>query len=76
VRVKGAWADPKIWPDLEAIVNQNFKEETKQLEEKAKQAVADKLGVTAEEGQSLEDAAKQKLEDEAAKQLLKLFGGN
>ncbi|MFY0596499.1 MAG: AsmA family protein [Cognatishimia sp.] len=76
VRVKGAWADPKIWPDLEAVVKQNFKEETKQLEEKAKQAVADKLGVTTEEGQSLEDAAKQKLEDEAAKQLLKLFGGN
>lgn len=76
VRVKGPWADPKIWPDLEAVVNQNFEEEKKQLEEKAKQAVADKLGVTAEEGQSLEDAAKKKLEEEAGKQLLKLFGGN
>lgn len=76
VRIKGPWADPKIWPDLEAVVKQNFKEETKQLEEKAKKAVADKLGVQAEEGQSLEDAAKQKLEKEAEKQLRKLFGGN
>ncbi|CUI67060.1 AsmA family protein [Cognatishimia activa] len=76
VRVKGPWADPRIWPDLEAVVNQNFKEETKQLEEKAKQAVADKLGVQAEEGQSLEDAAKEKLEKEVGNQLLKLLGQN
>lgn len=76
VRVKGPWADPKIWPDLEAIVKQNFQEEQKQLEEKAKQAVADKLGVTAEEGQSLEDAAKKKLEEEVGNQLLKLLGQN
>lgn len=76
VRVKGAWSDPKIWPDLEAVVKQNFREETKQLEDKAKQAVADKLGVAAEEGQSLEDAAKKKLEEEVGNQLLKLLGKN
>ena len=76
VRVKGPWADPKIWPDLEAVVNQNLQEEKKQLEEKAKQAVAEKLGVTAEEGQSLEDAAKKKLEEEVGNQLLKLLGQN
>ena len=76
VRVKGPWADPKIWPDLEAVVNQNFADEKKQLEEKAKQAVADKLGVATEEGQSLEDAAKKKLEEEVGNQLLKLLGKN
>ncbi|SHG53818.1 AsmA family protein [Cognatishimia maritima] len=76
VRVKGPWAGPKIWPDLEAVANQNLKEERKELREKAKQTVADKLGVKAEEGQSLEDAAKKKLEEEAAKQLLKLLGKN
>ncbi len=76
VRIKGPWSDPKIWPDLEAVVKQNFKEESKQLEEKAKQAVAKELGITKEEGQSLEDAAKKKLEQEAEKQLRKLFGGN
>lgn len=76
VRIKGLWSGPKIWPDLEAVVNQNFQEEKKQLEEKAKQAVADKLGVAAEEGQSLEDAAREKLENEAGKQLLNLLGRN
>ncbi len=79
VRIKGNWADPKIWPDLEAVVNQNFAKEKKELQEKAKNAVAEKLGVTRTEGQSVEDAVKQelenKLEDEVGNALKKLLGG-
>lgn len=76
VRIKGPWADPKIWPDLEAIVNQNLAEEKKQLEEKAKKAVADKLGVTTEEGQSIEKALEKKLEEKLNDKLKGLFGGS
>lgn len=76
VRIKGPWADPKIWPDLEAIVNQNLAEEKKQLEEKAKKAVADKLGVTTEEGQSIEKALEKKLEEKLNDKLKGLLGGS
>jgi len=76
VRLKGPWADPKIWPDVEAIVNQNLAEEKKQLEEKAKKAVADKLGVTTEEGQSIEKALEKKLEEKLNDKLKGLLGGS
>ena len=76
VRVKGPWSSPKIWPDLEAVIEQNFEEEKEKLEEKAKEAVADKLGVQLEDGQKVEDALEEKLEDEVKKQLNKLFGNN
>ncbi len=77
VRIHGPWAKPRITPDLEGAIDLNFKEEKKKLKEKAKKEVnkllEDELGVKAEEGQSIEDALKQKLQDEAAKELFKLF---
>ena len=45
----------------------------KDLETRAKTEVAKKLGITQDEGQSVEDAARKKLADEARKGLLKLF---
>lgn len=76
VRVQGPWSSPKIWPDVEAAVNQNLAEEKEALQEKAKEAVAEKLGVTTEEGQSIEDAVEQKIEEEVKNKLLNLLGGN
>ncbi len=76
VRIKGPWSSPKIWPDLEAVIDQNFSEEKKQLEEKLENKVKDKLGVTTEEGQSVEDALKQKLEKKVGDKLLNLLGGD
>lgn len=76
VRVQGPWASPKIWPDVEAAVNQNLAEEKEALQEKAKEAVAEKLGVTTEEGQSIEDAVEKKIEEEVKDKLLNLLGGN
>ncbi|GAA6208232.1 AsmA family protein [Cognatishimia sp. WU-CL00825] len=79
VRIKGPWSSPKIWPDLEAVINQNLAEEKKALEEKAKQAVADKLGVSPTEGQSIEKAVEEKiekkLEEELGNALKNLLGG-
>lgn len=78
VRIRGSWDNPKIRPDLESAVKQNFEEEI----DKAKDEVRDKvqrrvereLGVTPGEGQSTEDAVKDKLESEAEKALRKLLG--
>ncbi|WP_204113727.1 AsmA family protein [Shimia biformata] len=75
VRMKGPWSAPKIWPDMEAALNQNFAEERKKAEEKAKAKVAERLGVTAEEGETVEDAVKKKVDDEVNKALKKLLGG-
>mgnify|MGYP000238005407 FL=1 len=88
VRVYGPWSNPKITPDLEKALDLNLKAEKEKLEQKVREerkkleaqaeeelnrTIEKELGVTVDEGQSLEDAFKKKLEDEAAKGLLKLF---
>ncbi len=80
VRIRGPWADPSILPDLEAAIDLNIgekiEEKKEEVKEQAKQAVrekvAEELGVT-DEGQDLEDAAKDKLKDEVRKGLRSLF---
>ena len=80
VRMVGPWSDVSIRPDLEAAIDLNLgkklDEERAKLETQAKDAarstLADELDVT-DTGQDLEDAAKQKLEDEVKRGLLKLF---
>lgn len=78
VRIQGPWANPKIWPDLKAAVDLNLAEEKarakEELKRKAEDKIGETLGVTQKEGQSLEDAAKEKIEDELGKGLLKLLG--
>jgi len=88
VRIRGPWSDPRIIPDLDRAIDLNLKEEKekleqrvkderKKLEEDAKEEVArqleKELGVTPEEGQSLEDALQDTLEKELGDGLLKLF---
>jgi len=71
--------------ELEAKAKAKIEEEKKKLEDKAKAAIdAEKkrvedqvkksIGVETQDGQSIEDALKQKLQDEAAKGLLNLLG--
>lgn len=73
VRVRGPWAAPRVEPDLEAMVDLNLAAEKDRLQEKAADEVGDRLGVTREEGQSLEDAIEDKVEDEIRKGLKSLF---
>ncbi|MDX1780915.1 MAG: AsmA family protein [Thalassovita sp.] len=77
VRIKGPWSDPKIWPDLENAIGLNLQDEKKAFEEKAeskaKEKLKQELGVEVEEGQSLEDAVKKKIEDEAVKGIFDLL---
>jgi AsmA protein len=80
VRVTGPWASPSIRPDLEAVAKQNFQEEIDKLEDKAAEAVADRLGTTADQvenlGQNLEQELQNKLEEEVGNRLKNLLGGN
>ena len=73
VRISGPWADPSIRPDLQAAVDLNFREEKAKVENKVKQKLSEELNLTPQDGQSLEDAAKDKVEDKLKKQLLKIF---
>lgn len=77
VRIRGAWADPSIKPDLEKAIDANFEKEKEELktraEDEVRKAVEDELGVEPKEGQSVEDAAKDKLKDEVENELKKLF---
>ncbi len=77
VRIRGPWSNPRITPDLEKAIDVNLKEERKKLEDKAERelnrAVEEKLNVIPREGQSTEDAIRDKLEERAKRSLRKLF---
>jgi AsmA protein len=77
VRIRGPWDSPRIVPDLEKAIDLNLKAEREKLEKDAEdrlnREVQERLGVAPEEGQSLKDAAKDKLGDRAKRELRKLF---
>ncbi|MDB4073670.1 AsmA family protein [Ascidiaceihabitans sp.] len=84
VSIKGPWSNPRIQPDLEAAINLNLAEEKAKLKEKAKALEDDtkaraqeklekELGISTQDGQSVEDAVKKKLEDKLKGELFKLF---
>ncbi|MCZ4354343.1 AsmA family protein [Roseovarius aestuarii] len=81
VKIRGPWADPRIWPDLEDAIDLNFKEEKEKIEQQVKQEVEKEvnkfvekeLGVTVQDGESVEDAIKKEVEKEVVKELFKLF---
>ncbi|WP_281994963.1 AsmA family protein [Ruegeria faecimaris] len=80
VRIVGPWSNPSIKPDLTKVIEAAAGGKVKELEDDVKKKVIDKIGgdtgTAGTDGDSVEDALKNKLEDEAKKGLLKLFGGN
>ena len=76
--ITGSWAAPNFALDLQALAEENLKEEAKALEDDLKAKAAAELDQ--QEGESLEDAARRKLEEElgqGAEGLLRdLLGGN
>ena len=80
--ITGTWADPKFRLDLESIAQEKLEAEAAELQARAEEALAQKLqeelGIEAQEGENLEDAARRKLdeaiEEEAAKALERLLG--
>ena len=77
--ISGPWANPKFRLDLEAVAQAKLEAEAVKLQAKAEAALAEKLGIEAIPGESLEDAGRRKLndaiEEEAARALEKLLGG-
>ncbi len=75
--ITGSWAAPSFALDLEALAQENLREEAAALEDRLKAKAAEELGRM--EGESLEDAARRKLEEElrrgAGGLLLDLLGG-
>ena len=87
VIIEGPWSNVRFRPDLKALIDTELEAEKEQLkaqarakedELKAKAAakLEDELGVERQEGQSVEDALKQGLENKAKDALRGLFGGN
>lgn len=89
--ITGSWAKPKFALDLEALAEERLEEQRAKLEEQAeakaaelraqaKEKLKDELGIEQQDGESIEDAAKRKLNeavaDEAQKALEDLLGGN
>ncbi|PTN02531.1 AsmA protein [Rhodovulum imhoffii] len=85
--ITGPWEDPKFNLDLEALAREELeleqkrkdleeraRAETDKAREKAEQRAAEELG--RKEGESLEDALRRKVEEEAVRGLRNLFGGN
>lgn len=80
VRIVGPWSNPSIKPDLTKVIEAAAEGKAKELEDEAKQKVFEKVGeeldTTITDSDQIEDAIKNKLEEEVNKGLLKLFGGN
>ena len=77
--ITGSWENPKFRLDLEAVAQEKLAAEAAKLQAKAEAALAEKLGIEALPGESLEDAGRRKLneaiDEEAARALGKLLGG-
>ncbi len=80
VVITGPWSDPKIRLDLEALAKEELADEIEEVKERVEEAVTNRvteeLGVTVEEGESVEDAVKDELEDRVRDGLRNLLGGN
>ncbi|WP_438826430.1 AsmA family protein [Ruegeria atlantica] len=80
VRIVGPWSNPSIKPDLSKVIEAAAEGQLKGIEDDTKQKVlekvGDELGTTVTDTESVEDALKNKLEEEAKKGLLKLLGGD
>lgn len=72
LKITGPWARPRFQLDMEALAKPKLDAERARAEKK----LAEKLGADTENGETLEDAAKRKLENELRRGLGKLFGGN
>ncbi|WP_372603041.1 AsmA family protein [Actibacterium sp.] len=69
LRISGPWSKPKFMLDVNAVIEERRDEKADELKQKA----AEKLGVETQTDETLEDAAKRKLKEEAARGLRNLL---
>lgn len=78
VKIKGPWSNPSIRPDLSKVIEAAAEGKLKEIEDDAKGKVLEKVGeeldTTVTSTRDAEKALKKKLENEAKKGLLNLFG--
>ncbi len=72
----GSWDKPRFSIDLEALAKEDLKGDLGKVEDQAKAALQDELGITPNPGESLEDAARRKAEEALGGALIDLLGGN
>ena len=79
LRIHGPWSSLKYSLDLEAIAQERLGEQIEVLQERAQDAAAEALGITLEEGQTIEEAAseavQERLQQETRRQLERLLTG-
>ncbi len=61
VRFVGPWSDVSIRPDVEAALKAEADAKVDELEQKAKEKIGERLGISGEDGQSVEDQVKDRL---------------
>ena len=80
IRIKGPWANPRIVPDLDAVLEAAAGVDREGLKQQAKYALQQKLSeeldMAPDDGRDPEEVLKDTLEEEAKKGLLKLLGRN
>lgn len=78
VRITGPWEDPHIRPDLSQALQTRVDEVEQSAKDRVRQKISEELNLTPETApeQDLNDLLKQRIEQEARDQLLKLLGGN
>lgn len=76
VRITGPWADPKIRPDFKGALQPKIDEIEQQAKDRVRQKLSEELETVITPEQDLNDVLKERIEQEARDQLLRLLGGD
>jgi AsmA protein len=76
VRIRGSWDDPTIRPEFDQALQPRIDEIEQQAKDRVRQKLSEELETEIAPEQNLNDLLKQRIEQEARDQLLKLLGGN
>lgn len=76
VRIRGSWDDPKIRPEFKQALQPRIDEIEQEAKDRVRQKLSEELDTEIAPEQDLNDLLKQRIQEEARDQLLKLLGGD
>ncbi|UWQ63636.1 AsmA family protein [Leisingera caerulea] len=76
VRIRGSWEDPDIRPDFSQALQPKLDGIEQEAKDRVRQKLSEELDTEIAPEQDLNDLLKQRIEQEARDQLLKLLGGD